>query len=73
MHEPEGVIEALVVMTRDDPPWFPCCLCRQYIAEHATINTQICAVSPDGHGKTVPLEDLTGRMLFGAAWRNKES
>lgn len=41
-------IGEMVVVTDANPPWPPCGMCRQVIAEFATPSTMIHAMNPDG-------------------------
>lgn len=51
-------IQELVVFTEASPPWPPCGLCRQVIAEFATPSTQIHMTNPQGELKSMNFSEL---------------
>ena len=51
-------IEEIVVVTDATPPWPPCGLCRQVIAEFAAPHAQIHAMNLQGECRTSTFEEL---------------
>lgn len=48
MNHPNEKIKTVVVASDASPPWPPCGMCRQVIAEFCTASTEVIAVNPEG-------------------------
>ena len=57
------IIEEILVVTDATPPWPPCGLCRQVIAEFANENTLIHACNLKGIIETFRFEELVPRAF----------
>lgn len=56
-------IDEMVVVTDANPPWPPCGMCRQVIAEFATPKTVIHAMNPDGTVQSQKFSELFPRAF----------
>lgn len=57
-HRGKFELAEVLVFTEASPPWPPCGMCRQVIAEFATDDLLIHSINPSGETKTVTFREL---------------
>jgi len=68
--EGKVVITEVVVVTDSTPPWPPCGMCRQVIAEFASATTPVAAANLKGETKSWKFSDLMPEAFTSANLKN---